>query len=275
MENRQQNPKISVIMAVFNGQKYLREAIESILGQTFQNFEFIIVDDGSIDKTKDILEDIAKKDSRIKTIVNSENIGLTKSLNKAIDAAKGEYLARQDADDISLPQRLEKQVDFLENNPKIKILGTFGYAINKNGKILREEVLPVSFAEIKKVLIKKNPFIHTSVMLRKEIIDKAGKYNENFKVIQDYELWFRILRVAKGENLPLFLVKKRYWPEMISFKNNKEQLRKRIALKKEVIKMGDYSKFCYFYLLRSYLSLACPIFLKIIINKYIFKRGIY
>lgn len=266
--------KVSVITAVFNGQKYVDESIKSILEQTFLDFEFIIVDDGSTDKTKEILENWAKKDSRIKIIVNSENIGLTKSLNKAINIVKGEYIARQDADDISLPQRLEKQVIFLENNSEVKILGTFGYAINKEGKILRKEVLPISSQKIKKALIKRNPFIHTSVMIKKEIIDKLGGYNENFKFIQDYELWFRILKVAKGENLPLFLVKKRYQPEMISFKNNKEQLKQRVALLKEVIRRGDYPKFCYFYLLRSYFSLVCPSFLKIFINKYIFRRGV-
>ena len=275
MEKIQQNPKISVITAVFNGQKYLEESIKSILEQTFLDFEFIIVDDGSTDKTKEILKNWAKKDSRIKIITNLKNIGLTKSLNRAINIAKGEYIARQDADDISLPQRLEKQVVFLENNPEVKFLGTFGYAINGEGKTLREEVLPVSPQEIKNILIKRNPFIHTSVMIRKEIIDKLGGYNENFKFIQDYELWFRILRVTKGENLPLFLVKKRYTSEMISFKNNKEQLKQRVALLKEVIERGDYSKFCYIYLLRSYFSLACPVFLKIFINKYFFKRGIY
>ena len=269
------NSKVSVIMAVFNGQKYIEESIKSILEQTFRNFEFIIVNDGSTDRTKEILLDWAKKDNRIKIITNPNNIGLTKSLNKAINMAQGKYIARQDADDISLPQRLEKQVVFLENHPEIKILGTFGYAINKEGKVLREEILPVSSQKIKNMLIKKNPFIHASVMIKKEIIDKVGGYNEDFKVIQDYELWFRILRVARGENLPLFLVKKRYQPEMISFKNNKEQLRQRIALKKEVIKRGDYPKFCYIYLLRSYLSLVCPTFLKIFINKHFLRRGIF
>ena len=209
-------------MAVFNGQKYVEEAIRSILAQSFKNFEFIIVDDGSTDGTKEILIDWAKKDARIKIISNSVNIGLTKSLNRAIKIVQGEYIARQDADDISLPERIEKQVVFLKNHPEIKVLGTFGYAINKEGKILREEILPVSPQNIKNVLIKRNPFIHSSVMINKEIMDKVGGYNEDFTVIQDYELWFRILRDEKGENLPFFLVKKRYQPEMISFKKNRK-----------------------------------------------------
>ncbi|MBU2540164.1 glycosyltransferase [Patescibacteria group bacterium] len=269
------NPKVSVIMAVFNGQQYVGEAIKNILEQTFKNFEFIIVNDGSTDKTEEILTNWEKKDSRIKIISNPSNIGLTKSLNKAIDVVQGKYIARQDADDISLPQRLEKQVVFLEDHLEIKVLGTFGYAINQEGKILREETLPVSHQDIKNVLIRRNPFIHTSVMIRKEIINKVGKYNEDFKVIQDYELWFRILKVAKGENLPLFLVKKKYQPEMISSKRNKEQIKQAILLKKRVIKSKDYPIICYVYLLRDYLSLACPPFLKIFINKYFLRRGIF
>ena len=267
--------KVSVIMAVFNGQKYIKESVESILGQSFKNFVFIIVDDGSTDRTREILENLSKQDPRIKIISNSVNIGLTKSLNKAIKIAQGEFIARQDADDISLPERIEKQVVFLENHQKIKILGTFGYAINKDGRILRKEILPVLPQEIKKYLIKANPFIHTSVMIRKETIDKARGYNEDFKVIQDYELWFRILRGEEGENLPFFLVKKRYQPEMVSFKKNRKQLEYIILLKKEIIKRGDYSRFCYIYLIRSYLSLKCPVFLKNIINKYFLKRAVY
>lgn len=266
---------VSVVMAVFNGQKYIEESVKSIIGQSFRDFEFIIVDDGSVDKTRKILENLSKKDSRIKIISNSVNIGLAKSLNKAIKISQGEYIARQDADDISLPERIEKQVVFLKNHPEIKVLGTFGYATNKDGKILRKEILPVSSQEIKKHLIKANPFIHTSVMIRKETIDKAQGYNENFDVIQDYELWFRILRNEQGENLPIFLVKRRYQPDMVSLKKNRKQLESIIFLKKEIIKKGDYSKFCYIYLIRSYLSLKCPYFFKNIINKYFFKRSAY
>lgn len=265
--------KISVIMSVFNGERYLRESVRSILDQSFKNFEFIIVNDGSIDKSGEILSDLAAGDSRIKIITNVTNIGLTKSLNKAINIAGGEYIARQDSDDISLLQRLEKQVVFLEGHPEIKILGTCGYAVNNDRKILRKENLPLSSKKIKKSVIKRNPFIHTSVMIKKEIIDKIGGYNEDFKVIQDYELWFRILRIAEGKNLPLFLVEKRYQPEMVSFKKNKEQIKQEILLKKEMIKRGDYSRLCYFYVFKSYFSLWCPFFLKRFINKYLRRKG--
>ena len=272
MEKIQQNPEASVIMTVFNGEKYLEESVESILGQTYENFEFIIVDDGSFDKTSEILEHYSKKDARIKIIANNQNIGLAKSLNKAIEAAQGKYIARQDADDISLPQRLEKQVEFLESHPEIKILGTYAYLIANGAETLGKEIVPTSSKVIKETLIKRNPFIHSSIMIKKEIIDKIGGYNEEFKTTQDYELWFRVLKISEGENLPIFLVKKRYHPEMISFKKNKEQLKRTIFLKREAIKRGDYPKFCYIFLLRDYFSLKCPLFLKKYISK---KRNIF
>ena len=263
--------RISVIMSVFNEEDYLRESIESILNQKFRDFEFIIINDGSNHKAQEILEEYKKKDSRIQIINNKENIGLTKSLNKAIKIAQGKYIARQDADDISLPERLGKQIEFLKNHPKVKILGTFGFAINSNGKILRKETRPVSFEEIKKLLIKRNPFIHSSMMIEKEILDRVGVYNEDFKTSQDYELWFRILKVAKGENLPLFLMKKRFSHGMISLTRENTQLKYNLFLRKTAIKKGDYPKFCFIYSLRPYLTLKCPAFLKKIIRKYFSK----
>lgn len=261
------NPKISVIMSVFNGERYLEESINSILGQTYKNFDFVIVDDASDDETPRILKHWAAKDSRIKIITNIKNIGLTASLNKAIKTAKGQYLARQDADDISLSQRLEKQIEFLQNHPGVMILGTFGYVIDSEGKILKELVLPTSFAKIKKNLIKGNPFIHNSVMMKREFINEIGGYNEKFRISQDYELWFRALRRGKGENLPLFLVKKRCHSQMISLTSEKEYLKYGIFLRKQAIQKGDYSKFYYIYLLKPYLSFLSTLFFKIFLKR--------
>jgi len=115
-------PKVTVLMPVYNGEKYLNEAIDSILGQTFKDFKFLIINDGSTDGTADILK--SYKDSRIKVTNNEKNIGLTKSLNKGLKMAKSEYIARMDADDISLPTRLQKQVEFMDSHPKVGVCGT-------------------------------------------------------------------------------------------------------------------------------------------------------
>ena len=204
------NPKVSVIMSVYNGEKYLQEAIESILNQTFENFEFIIVNDAATDKTKEILECYKEKDSRIRIITNTVNIGLTKSLNKIIKRASGVYLARMDADDIALPQRLEKQVDFLRVHPEVGLLGTSSFEINKKGDIINKKKIPVLDSDIRFALIKSNPFFHSSVMMRKAILEKAGGYDKNIEISQDYELWFRIAKETKMANLDEFLMKRRY-----------------------------------------------------------------
>lgn len=264
-------PKLSVVMSVYNGQNHLEEAAKSILKQNFRDFEFIIVNDGSTDGTAEILLALAKEDNRIKIISNPSNLGTPKSLNRALKIAQGKYVAVQDADDISLPERFEKQVEFLESHSEVKILGTFGCIIDGMGRTLDERRTPISFSEIKRFLIKGNPFIHSSVMMKKDALKKAGFYNENFRTAQDYELWFRILKLGQGKNLPLFLMKKRYLKDIISVRKENDQIKNALSAQLNAIKNGDYPKFCYIYLLRPYLSLKCPSFLKKFLREYILK----
>ena len=212
------NPKTSVIMSVYNGEKYLREAIECILNQTFTDFEFIIVNDGSTDNSLEII--LSYSDERIKIINNEKNIGLTKSLNKALKQARGEYIARQDADDISLPNRFEEQIMYLEKHPEVVLLGTNAYRIDENGKIIEKKVALAKPSL--KDLFKENQFNHGSVMFKKEVIDKIGVYNELFTYSQDYELWLRIAKRCKVRNLTQRLYKLRSHSENIRFMNIEE-----------------------------------------------------
>ena len=198
------NPKVTVLMSVYNGEKYLQEAIDSILGQTFKDFEFLIINDGSTDKTGEILK--SYNDPRIKIINNEKNIGLTKSLNIGLRIAKGEYIARQDADDISMPERLEKEVEFLEQNRNIGVVGTDYLIINEKGKIVHIVKCLNCSRELKEKLLEGNQFGHGSVMLRKECIDKVGIYREEFKFAQDYDFCLRIAEVYDVANIsePLY-----------------------------------------------------------------------
>jgi len=198
------NPKVTVLMSVYNGEKYLREAIDSILAQTFKNFEFLIVNDGSTDKTAEILK--SYKDSRIKIISNEKNIGLTKSLNKGLKAAKGNYIARQDADDVSMPERLEKEVEFLEQNRNVGLVGTDYLFINEKGKVVHIVKCLNGSRELKEKLLEGNQFGHGSVMLRRECIDEVGTYREEFKFAQDYDFYLRIAEVYDVANIsePLY-----------------------------------------------------------------------
>ena len=182
--------KVSVIMAVYNGDKYVNDAIESILNQTYQDIEFIIIDDGSNDKSFKIIKNWAEKEKRIKLIQNPVNIGLTRSLNIAIKFCRGDFIARQDADDISLPYRLEKQIDFLTKNKEFAFCGC--NSIRKQNKN-QDFIFNFEFNEIEKNLIVENCFIHPSILIRTDILRKYGVYNESYYYSQDYELWSRLI----------------------------------------------------------------------------------
>ena len=271
---RNNNPEISVIMSVYNGERYLREAIESILNQTFKDFEFIIIDDGSTDRTPEILREYAKKDERIKIITNPKNIGLTKSLNKAIKKAKGEYIARMDADDIAMPERLKKQIEFMEKNPEVGLLGTAYYEMNSKGEIVGDKLFPTSNKKLKKILIKYNPFFHASVMVRKEVFNRVGPYDKNIPKAQDYELWFRIAQNYKIANLSSLLMKRRYSGEKILREEN-QQLKWATRIRMKYIKKRHYPWWTFLYVIRPFIICKIPSSLRLFLRKKILRKRIY
>jgi len=189
-------PKISVIMSVYNGEKYLAKAIESILNQTFRDFEFIIINDGSTDNSLNIIKKYAKLDKRVVLMNNKKNIGLTISLNKCLKIAKGEYIARMDADDISLPERFQIQYDFLEKNKNIFLVGTGAIKIDENGEKTTYFNPITSPKEVKKILQRKDCIYHPSIIFRNE--DNLS-YREKFTYSQDYDFYLCLL--SKGKKL--------------------------------------------------------------------------
>ncbi len=208
------NPKVTVLMSVYNGEKYLREAIDSILCQTFKNFEFLIIDDGSTDSSAEIIRSYT--DPRIRLIQNEKNIGLTRSLNKGLKLAKGEYIARMDADDISLPERLEKQVVFLNQNKCVGLVGTYYVMVNERGKEIHTMNSHFEGKDLKEKLLELNPFGHGSVMFRAECIEQVGPYRQQFKSAQDRDFWLRISEVYNVANIPEILYKWRFNSKSIS-----------------------------------------------------------
>lgn len=200
------DPKISIIMSVYNSEKFLEESIESLLEQTFKYFELIITDDCSTDNSEHILEGFSKRDPRIILIKNIENIGLTKNLNKMIAIAKGKYIARMDSDDISVANRLETQFNFMENNSQIGVLGADGkiFGEKRNSIFINR---PQFNNEIKAAFFFENLLVHSSVFIRRSIIKEFNiLYDENFRIIQDYELWVRMTEFTKFHILPKILV---------------------------------------------------------------------
>ena len=199
-------PKISVITPVYNCEKYLTQAIDSILNQTFTDFEFIIINDGSTDGSLAIIESYCQKDSRIKLINNLENLGFVRPLNQGLKSAQGKYIARFDGDDISLPTRLEKQFTFLEDNQDIFLIGGQGIVIDEDGIELTKISCPIQVDDVKRTLLKNNCLIHPSIMFR----NKNVFYREKFKAAEDYDLYLRLLSAGyKISNLSEVLVKYR------------------------------------------------------------------
>ena len=184
-----QSSRISVVMSVYNAEKYLREALDSILNQVFTDFEFIIIDDGSTDRTTEILDSYT--DPQIIRLKNEKNIGLAAALNKGIAIARGEYIARMDADDVSLPKRFDQQIQYLTNHPNIGIVGTWVKRIDEDGNEIELFKPPTSADLIKWSLLFDNCLYHSSVMIRRTVLEQIGNYCSTSLFAQDYELWLR------------------------------------------------------------------------------------
>jgi glycosyltransferase involved in cell wall biosynthesis len=216
-------PKVSVVMSVYNGERYLSEAIESILTQTFSDFEFIIIDDGSTDGTPAILN--SYDDVRIVLVRNEQNIGLTRSLNKGIRMARGGYLARQDADDVALPERLAAQVSFLDENPGVGVAGTWVAYIDDNGQPFKVIRGPASPTLVGWFLLFGSCLMHPSVMMRRSCLEGDAVYRPEIPSAQDYDLWVRLSAKAQLANLPKILQQMRVHEQRISAQHNEQQER--------------------------------------------------
>lgn len=208
-------PKVTVLLPVWNGEQYLREAIDSILRQTFRDFEFLIINDGSTDSSRAIVE--SYHDSRIRAVNHSTNLGLTRALNHGLSLVTGEYVARQDADDISEPDRLARQVAYLDAHRNVALVGCCYKKIGPTGEELGDRPLPTDCLDLRWALLFYDPFIHGAVMFRRELVRNAvGRYDEAFPYVQDYDLWSRIARGLPVANLPEYLVRYRHSPTSMS-----------------------------------------------------------
>lgn len=220
------NPLVSIVLPVYNGDVYLQSAIESILNQTFIDFELVIINDASTDNTDQIINNF--KDKRIRYFINETNLKIIETLNKGINLSRGKYIARMDADDISFPNRIEDQVNFLEKNVEIDVLGT-GFEIignNQNDRFSNNTV--VYNTDSKKIafnLIYNNVILHPSVMFRSSVFHKYKiYYNKKFIHAEEYYLWTQLIIHTKFANLPDILLKYRVHDNQISLQNHKVQL---------------------------------------------------
>lgn len=224
--------EVSIIMPVYNGEKFLEEAIQSILHQTYQHWELLIINDGSTDKTHHIIQKYLS-DTRITYIHKSKNDGIVKALNDGIDAAKGKYIARMDADDISLPNRLEKQFHFLEKNPDVVVCGSNYYTLKGN----KRNIIRVAHADayLKTQLFFSTPFCHPTVMMNKSKAGKELLYKEEFRHAEDYELWTRLAFKGKFHIMEDALYVYRDHPNQVSYEQQAIQKRLNNEIRKRFV----------------------------------------
>lgn len=213
-------PRITVLLPVYNGADFLRPAIDSILTQTFPDFELLVIDDGSTDDSREIAG--AYDDPRIRLIENGRNLGLIATLNRGLDLARGEFIARMDADDISLPERFARQIAFLDANPGFGGCGTwFEKCAGRACVTLR---MPETPGLIRLFLVFDNPFLHSSMMLRRQLLDEHGlRYDPAFPHTEDYELWVRCSERMDLANVPDVLMRYRDHPGNVSHRYSREQ----------------------------------------------------
>lgn len=226
-------PRVSVIMPAYNAERFIGEAINSILNQTYRDFELIIISDGSTDLTPDIIRHYAKQDKRIRFFNNRRNRGLVYVLNMGLRKARGEYIARMDADDISMPTRFEKQVAYLDANPDIGILGTLieGFGLVNALGIQKPVVELADFVD-------NNYVAHPTVMMRRSIVRKYKfRYDPEYKHVEDYELWMRMIKVTKIHNIMEVLLRYRVSGSNVSTINQLEQKKRILQLQEKARQM--------------------------------------
>lgn len=213
-------PKISVVMPVMNEERYIRQSIDSILAQTFTDFEFIIIDDGSTDATPDILQNYARRDGRIRIIINEQNIGISRSLNIGLQEATGEYIARMDGDDINTPDRFEKQAALLDQNPDLIIAGAGYQTISADGSPQHVVIEGIERWECEWLSIFRSTILHSIMMYRRSPII-AGKifYNPAFEYAEDVEFAHRLLRQGAALCLPDVMLSRRFHPVNTTSRN--------------------------------------------------------
>jgi glycosyltransferase involved in cell wall biosynthesis len=247
--------KLSIIMSVYNSECYVNKSVESILTQTFKNFEFIIINDGSTDKSLEILEYYARQDNRIK-LINQENIGLVKSLNKGLKISQGNFIARMDADDISKPERFEKQIEYLKNHPNCVIVGCEVLQIDMDGAPICNMGIPLSHEEIDAGLLlgRGGDIRHPAVMMRRDAVLKLGGYREQFKTAEDLDLFLRLAEQGKLANLSDILLEYRLHLGSVNFSKSEQQrqevitvleeayARRSLEIPEKVVAMANHSR---------------------------------
>lgn len=230
------NPIVSIILPTYNGEKFIDRSIQSVLDQSFTDWELIVIDDGSMDDTVRKVWDFSSKDGRIRCLRNENNIGIQKSLNNGLREARGKYVARIDDDDVWIDEdKLKKQVEFFKKNIGYVLVGTGVVVMDEAEKEMLRYVLPEKDSDIRLKMLRKNCFAHSSVMFLREAALSLGGYDESKEGlhVEDYDLWLRMGKIGKFTNLPFYGLGFTLRAGAISSSNKIDQFKKDIDLAKK------------------------------------------
>ena len=239
MKQSVNTPFVSVVMPAYNSEEYISNSVESILNQSYTNFEFIIIDDASTDETHNKLLEFKKIDKRIILVKNKTNEGVTKSLNKAVKIAKGKYIIRMDADDWSYPDRFKLQIELMEKNQDVVISGSYVEICNSNLKVKNLRKYHLYNDTIRKHIFRYSPFAHPATIWKSKVL-KENLYNEVIMVSQDYELYFRVGKIGGFMNLDKPLLKLRMHDNSVSVRKSGLQLNTTVLIRFNAILMHGY-----------------------------------
>jgi glycosyltransferase involved in cell wall biosynthesis len=248
-------PAVSVLMGVRDGAPWVVQAIESILGQTFGDLELIVVDDGSTDDTPMLLTRI--QDPRL-AVERQAPSGLTRALGRALARARAPLIARLDADDVARPDRLAQQTAYLAGHPEVGLLGSAARVVDASGREVGEIRPPEDDAGLRRALIRRNPFVHSSIVARRPLVTRAGGYDPAFPVAQDYDLWLRLTALTRLGNLPEPLVTRRLVAGRVTAAREDERLRAEARARWLAVRRGTYPPWSVVWVLRPLAALALP-----------------
>jgi glycosyltransferase involved in cell wall biosynthesis len=257
-------PKVSIVATAYNGEKYLEKFISSMLNQTFDDFEFIIVDDGSTDSTFHILQQI--EDPRVQ-VFKQKNQGQANALITGIKCAKGELIARIDQDDYSLPDRLIRQVKFMDTHPNTTLCGSRFQKLYNDNLVPQNVQFAQTDAEIKKIISYFNPFAHSAVMFRRESYLQIGGYDKNFLIGMDYDLFIRLMEIGEAHNIDKVLTVVRMHDESFSTKKSRVKILECLKIRRRAYsRFGGNPLLTGFFFLKSIIGLVLPSWIKKRIN---------
>jgi len=248
-------PEVSVLMGVRDGAAWVSRAIGSVLAQTLADLELIVVDDGSTDATAALLSGV--RDPRL-VVERQAQAGLAVALNRALARARAPLVARLDADDLALPARLERQRAFLQAHPDVGLLGTAARVVDESDRDVEIIRPPEDDRALRRALIRRNPFVHSSVMLRRALVSSVGGYDVSFAVAQDYDLWLRLSAITRMANLAEPLVIRRLVAGRVTAARDDERLRAEARARWRAVRAGAYPPWGALFALRPLLALALP-----------------